>query len=575
MVNIKELIEDIIVKNYKDPDYELRTALSEEILLHSTGEIHLIHELLSTRFPSEPWHIMEYRLQNIARITKTYFNKIVTTLAKIERADDYVIKFKDTNFQTFCEEQVTEYKDLSNWFFRVGLKKMLEEPNGFVLVFPEFDSENEDLLTGISLQCFDAKQIVYLSEDRDLIVVQVNKDSYLIFDNDSIVNIIVEDRFAKKLKYKAVTILEHNLGRLPVVFFGGLVYKTGHNPIHESFISGVVPFWNQAMIEFNDKQAGIKQHLFPEKWRYISGTCPDCNGNGKKFFDGVGGKLLSEACHKCGGTGDPPTGQFSEILIQPGQLLDKDIPKPPVGYVQKDFSAIEYLDKDIKNNLYAGLAAVNMEFLMERPIDQSGVSKEMDRQELNSFIFQIASHVTQNILTPIYRLIAEWYYWGTNTNIEAAIPGIKTPVHYDYLTTDNYESTVTRIRQAGVSPYIVQALERRYIEKQFENFTDDQNYLLTINKLDPLPAYTFEQKEKLFKSGAVTRRDFICSVNIEPIMKQIMWDRVKFYNFDYNKQVEILYQYTDKLIQIIDNENEQQNQPEPVSESTESGNLID
>jgi len=554
MANEKELLEEVILRGYRDEMYKVRKQLSDEVVLHSTGDIQLIYQLLSTRFPSEPEHIMEYRLCNISRVTKTYFNKVVATLAKIERADDFVVTFKDSGFQKFCEEKIAGYHDLVNWFFRIGLKTMLEEPNGFVLVFPDFE---DDILKGIRLQVFKAKQVLYVSEASDFIITEVAKDTYMVFDNNDILSVKVQERGGKKPKYTIESVLQHDLGMIPIVTLGGLVYATGETITYESFVSGVVPFWNQAMIEFSDKQAGIKQHLFPERWRYQSGVCPDCNGSGKVFFDGVDGRKASQRCGTCDGTGDPPTGIFAEIIIKAGSALDKDVPKPPVGYVQKDFSAIEYLDKDFKQNIYAGLAALNMEFLMERPIDQSGVAKEMDRQELNSFIYQIASHVTQNILTPIYRIIAKWYYYSVPENPDNQIPAIKTPVHYDFLSTDNNEDRLAKAKQGNVAPYIVKALEKKYIEKQFENFIEDQNYLLLVNTLDPLPGYSPEQKQKLLNDNLITREDLICSVNIETLLAQITYDRIKFHNFEYNKQKEILREYTQKLIVKIDKDKEQ------------------
>jgi hypothetical protein len=564
MENIQELLEAIIFKNYKSPDYYLRLQLSNQIQMHSNGPIELIANLLRTKFPTEPEMILEYRLCNIARVTKTYFNKIVATLAKIERADDFVLKFNDKQFQMFCEEKIKNAGSVINWFFKIGIKTMLEEPNGYILVLPEYTEDMQEL-NNINFRVIRAEQIVYYEQD-ELIVVLESAGVYTLIDRNSIKEVTIEDNTGKrsKSKYTVTTLLEHNLGVMPVVQFGGLVYSAQEPIVYESFVSGVVPFWDQALIEYSDKQAGIKQHLFPEKWRYVSGTCPDCHGNGYHNIDGLG-KTARATCATCSGSGNSaPTGMFSEVIIQSGSAFDADIPKPPIGYVNKDFSAIEYLDTDFKQNIYAGLAAINMEFLMERPLNQSGVSKEMDRQELNSFIFQVASHITHNILTPMFRLIASWYYYGMPNDPEASIPYIKTPVHYDYISTDSYESALTKAKQGKFSNYLTQAIERKYIEKQFENFFEEQTYLLLINKLDPLPAYTIDEKRALYKSKTISREDYVCSINIEQLIKDILYDRVKFYNFDYGKQKEILSEYTQKLIIEIDKESEDE-EPNRIS----------
>ena len=529
-------------------DYDLRTSIYRALLLHSEHNRELFSELISTRFPSEPEYVHRYRLDNFSLITKTYLNKIITTLSKIPRSDDFVVTYKKADLKNFCESNIGYYRSLVRWFFNVGLKYLLVDPNCLYIILPKDIFKKEDTTINypeINIITSD-RLLIY---EENYILFKLTNSEFIYLDKTQILKIIKE-----KDNYIVETILEYEFNELPFVTSGGILFSSDKTHLFDSFISGCLPFWNQALIEYSDKTAAIKQHLYPEKWRYVVGNCNNCQGTGHIIFN-----QKTETCAICKGTGDPPTGVMSEILIKQSaknSIIENTIPVPPAGYIQKDTVILDYIDKDIKNNIYSGLAALNMEFLMETPNIESGVAKEMDRQELNAFIYQIASHVSINILKPLYRIIGKWFFYGTEYNSEWINTDVSIPIHYDITSESDIENKIAKARSSNVSSYIIKKLEQKYIEKKFENFNEDKSYLLLINELDTLPAKSSDEKIKIYREGMIDKTSVVASLNIEYIIS-ILNQNVGFKSKSYSDKLALVFEEANKIIKKIEEEDEE------------------
>lgn len=533
----RELLEKICVNNdlgiYND-EYVLRKKIYEALLLHSEYNKDLFSKLITTRFPSEPDYVHRYRLDNFSLITQTYLNKIITTLSKIPRSEDFVITYGKAEIKKFCENEIGYYRSLVRWFYNVGLKYLLIDPNCVFLILPKADNLNYPYIKIIA-----SDQI--LIKESEYLLYRKNKDLLIYIDKKQALNIYI-----KKKEFVIESILEYEIDTLPFVTSGGILYNYQYDNLFDSFIAGCLPFWNQALIEYSDKTAAIKQHLYPEKWRYVVGNCNSCQGTGQIIFN-----KQTEMCAACKGSGDPPTGTFSEILIKQSSknsIIENQIPVPPAGYIQKDTTILDYLDKDIRNNIYSGLAALNMEFLMETPSVESGVAKEMDRQELNAFIYQIASHVSINILKPCYKLFGKWIFYDMNYKEDWINTEVSIPIHYDITNENDIENRISKAKQSNISGYIIKKLEEKYIQKKFENFNEDKEYLLLINELDPLPAKSTDEKISIYNAGMTDKISVVASLNIEYIINNL-YILPGFKTKSYTIQMEMVFDEAEKIIE--------------------------
>jgi hypothetical protein len=272
-----------------------------------------------------------------------------------------------------------------------------------------------------------------------------------------------------------------------------------------------------------------------------------------------GGEISTSRCSTCNGAGEPK-GMFSEIVYEPPHTQQGEPLKPPfAGYITKDISTIEFLDKDIEQNLFRALAALNMEFLMDMPLNQSGFAKEMDRQELNAFLYTITSHIVNNNLYPIINIIGNMLY--NEVQSYNAYVTIAVPVCYDVTGANNYDEKLGIAKANGASKYIINGLEKRLIENKFNSFPDDKNVLLLINKLDPFPHFETDEKLSMLEKGTATLQDVTLSNNIYSIVNQLYWGTKGegFMNFTLEKQLSLCYEKVNK----INNVTEIPEQPDP------------
>lgn len=543
-------------ENY-DTLYKERCRLSDEVIIHSEARMDLVTKAITTKFPNEPEYITTYKLQTFQAITKTYFNKVLTTIQRIQKSDDFIVTYQDGKVKSYCNKPICGYNDIISWYFGFMLKYLLQEPNGYVVVMPEYNIHDRTISLDPIPKLIPARNVLYESEHYIIYKDCETEDVFWYITYNSIYRIVDLKDKSNKAEYEITPIIEdHSLGN---VFFkiGGIPYNETRK-LYESFISGALPFWNIALLQNSEKIAGTKQHMHPTPWRYAISKCPECSGKGSiKHYDTLRNELKHYDCPNC--NSGAAKGMFSEIVYTPPKsALDGDIMKPPfAGYIEKDFSSIEFINQDIKDNLYSALAALNMEFLMESPMNQSGVAKEMDRQELNSFLYQITSHIVNNNLYPLIHIMGKWLYINDPIlyqNTTDTFVSISIPVEYDVTGSTNYEAKITQAKQSGASKYVINGYEKKLIESRFQSNTDDKNVMLLINKLDPYPQFTTDEKQSMLTNKTVTKESVVLSNNIYQIVYGLYWNTKGegFMNFTLDKQLSLCYKEVKKIIKKSD-----------------------
>jgi hypothetical protein len=199
----------------------------------------------------------------------------------------------------------------------------------------------------------------------------------------------------------------HGLGYLPCDKVGGL-FKSRLNGeiIYESRIDVMTPSLDEAAREYSDLQAEVVQHIHSEKYVYATEECPVCHGSGiGRSADGTPCE-----CGTCKGIGRlAGTSPYGVHVVSLQRKMENyQIPDIPVGYVPKDTEIVKVQDARIKDHLYSAMA-VNMEFLAEVPMSESGVAKEVDQDELNNFVYSIAEDIVR-VMDNIYRWICDMRY---------------------------------------------------------------------------------------------------------------------------------------------------------------------
>lgn len=225
---------------------------------------------------------------------------------------------------------------------------------------------------------------------------------------------------------------------------------------------------------------------------------------------------------------------------------ENSIPNPPMGYIDKDVSIVETQDKRFDKHIWRGLAAINMEFLFEKPLNESGISKAYDADETNNFVHSCAEDIIA-IMDKVAYFINEMRYHLVVPNKYdrmLMLPKIQVPERFDIFSSQVIELELTNAKEKKINPVIVNAMEIEYASKKFATNEDVAARLGLTLSLDPLPNISEEDKMMRLQNGGITKQIYILSCNIhEFIARAIEEYGDKFYSMASKDQKDILKKY--------------------------------
>lgn len=566
-----EVIKTMVIGgNYKNKD--LCIALAERLKLHAYGI--MPESLIIDRRPNESDAIKNYRRKIYVPITKRPISKVISSLEKIRRSQDWSVQYETTakcssikeeeTLEQYCEYNYPHFTSITNWAFSVLLRKYILDANGIIAIIPEeMPSKNTEYCKPVA-KFFDSEQIVDYVEGEYVVLKSYDKTTYnthkgrRVNTDGAIYYIITKTQF---IKYEQISskdieptdVYEHNIGALPAFRAGGVFYARRNNDnIFESRIAGMVPSLDEAAREYSDLQAEILQHIHSDKYMYANVDCPVCNGTGRIYLKDENGEDTGEqtVCSHCKGRGSVThVSPYGEYIISPAKFGENGIPAPPIGYVQKSTEIAKFEDEHVRQHIYDALAAVNMEFLAETPLAQSGVAKAFDRDELNNFVNAIAEDIV-HILDRVYYFINEYRYSIIIPQHEKRVkllPTINVPTKYDILNTSTLMAELKAARDAQVNPMILRELEVDYAKKQFNTSPDIARTVEITFDLDPLFGMTEENKMTVLQNNGITETDYIISCNIQTFVRRAIREDKGFFAMEYTKQMEILKKYAEEV----------------------------
>lgn len=566
------------LKDYFDDDvnnrhchYKDSVEQAEDMSVHADGTYPC--KLLDKRRPNEPEEVMEYRKEIFEPKTEPYFSKILSSLSKIRRSSDWSVRYEGEfpkiaegeTLQDYCESYFPKFTSITNWIYAVWLKNYLVDPNAVMFIYPELVTKENEYLKPFPY-IFDSCDVIdYVDND---FAVLVNPEGCVWhtskgeFEGKSFFVITTEriwryDQTDGRGNYAVALDYVHGLGTLPVYKIGALIKKTqGNRYLYKSRISGIIPEFNEAIREYSDLQAGVVCHMFAERWEYSQHECTTCNGTGKRrnpaWYSGCGESIPcdvecdNKGCYR----GYVVAGPYSKIMVRPTNPIEGQgaIPNPPAGFIEKDVEIIKLQDTRIDAHIHNALAAINFEFLMITPLNQSGTAKEVDKDELNNTVHSIAEDMVRNM---------DWIYWITATyryklqydeeNINTMLPSISVPEKYDILSSTHLEAQLTAAKTNKSNAVIVNALETEYANKAFNNDPAVRDRVELVLNLDPLANISEDDKMSRLSNKGITQISYIISSNIHEFVQRALDEDNDFADKPLADQKAKMVEYAKKL----------------------------
>lgn len=570
MIKIDEaFIDTYINKATDDKLSKLKKKASKDICIHAEGKPD--DELLRKYQPSEPDWAVEYKKDNYRAVTQALYDKILSVIAKIERAPDFIIRFDKPSakiksgetLEEYTSKDYPKYKSLKNWAFNSYMNEFLLHPNGVLVGEPLEEGEKQQVAKPV-MCTYKEEQIIKFTDDF-LLIKLYEESPYL--SNGKVYKVIddtfIYEMYEKTESYEIQEIYKHGLGYIPAIYNGGIECEHEGKKYFESMIRGVVPSWHQAIVENQDKNVSVKMHAYPESAVYASDTCQECNGS--KFVTETrkrnGTDYQSQStCKTCKGSGVAPSSPFGISIQRPMRANELAAPIwAPKKYIEKDLKPLDFLKKDVADLLVDGLKAVNMDFLAELPKEESGKSKAYDWEQTNLFLYNLASYFIQRNIIFSYEVIND-YRNGVllgkvvegeenemkiydTEELNDQLPIISVPEDYDIIDADSLEEEIARAKEAGIEPNIIAEMEKKYIAKRFAGDPNTINFLTDVINLDPLRNLTEDEKLARLARNGVNQDQYIMSCQIEDFVYMASQQYKDFYTKEYLDKKTIIEGY--------------------------------
>lgn len=563
-----EITADVIRKsiNSKHSNYKETCDLTEKLRTHADGKVPTT--LINERRPSESEEIKNYRSKIYVPITRNPISKVINSLEKIRRSQDWNIQYNPDNVQSviaedetleqYCEYNYPVHTNITNWAFSELLKQYLLDANGFIAIIPDAVPAPNEYVKPEAV-FFSSKQVIDYVENEYIVLKSIDTSTYSTPQGkftykDGDVYYVITSKMVLRYEQTSTSgdlslVLEypHNMGVLPAFKAGGVFLKRKNNDtIYESRIASMLPSLDEAAREYSDLQAEIIQHIHSEKYAYTNTECNECKGSGS-IRNNSGEEYR---CKVCGGHGSVlNVSPYGIHLIDTAKVGEQQPPSPPIGYVQKTADIARLQDERVRQHIYDALASLNMEFLAETPLNQSGMAKEVDKDELNNFVNAVAEDIVR-ILDNVYYFINEYRYSVIVPDRKKRIgmlPDINVPTKYDILSINHILDDITSAANAKVNPVIRRALEIEFAKKKFNTDPNVSYEAQAVLELDPLYGLSEDEKMTRKSNGAITDIDYIISCNIVQFVRRAIESENGFYKLQNEKKRELMRKYAEEI----------------------------
>jgi hypothetical protein len=537
-------LEPYLMQGLRHEDYEDAVEMYEELETHADGEYP--GELIDQRRPAESDEIKHYRKKIFVPITKPVFTKVYNSLMKIRKSQDWMISFPNELPAVIAEDESPEkylmYKmprngSITNWMFGVCFKQYLIDANAAVLTLPTNWEKQDNQYYEPYPMIFNSEDVLDYKEGLYYLLKEHDEDKYWVIQPD-----IIQIFEVKDYAVREVFQMPNTLGYIPVRHLYGMIIENYKDrALYESRISGIVPKMNEALREYSDLQAEIVQHIHSTMWSMQPQQCGRCKGLGEIPKE----NSAPIKCPSCSGKGLLPLNPFEHLVLPAPRPGEPAIPTPPIGYVQKQTDIAKLQEERIRQHIYDALSAINMEFLADTPLSQSGVAKQVDREELYSFVHSIAEDVVRIMDEIIYDICA-WRYSGVTSDIRALLPYIPVPERFDMLSGKVLVDELTSMVNAKVDPAIINAAQIELAGKKF-NDSDVKDLVVLKLKLDPFAGVPEENISLQRTFNAVRQNDLVIHSNINQFVTRAIDEYDEFANMSYNDQMKVMNEYAEDL----------------------------
>lgn len=543
----------------KHEHYKKAVELADEMSWHVYGT--KPEELLKRVRPREDPEITRYRLDSYEPITQSICKKAIAITHKVFNSKLYSIRFKEDaksqELKQYSLEDYPRFNSVVSYLANFAQKKMFADPNGVFLVQPyDYVIRGSERVQPI-VTVYSSKNIFMVEKDYVLLFDKKEKDKewYFTYVTKDIIQKFSLTVNGQQTEIEDYGSYKHQFGEIPIWSLGG-EYSDKEFGILESFFSAAVPFWNEAINDHSDVTGAYRMHMWPQKWEvadeceYVEAQKYPCQG-GYIFNQDKGTKYQ---CPSCKGAGRKSLkSPYETYWVNRDNFKAADGTANvdvPFGYVSVPVEATKMLEEKAQRNLEMGLNALAMDVVNTIGENQSGISKEIDRTELNDFLQKIADQVFEIHLTNIYYYFAKYMFGvgSTPEKVREIEPEISKPTQFDIYSTNELTKQFSEAKTAKLNPSY---LTTKQAEIQNREFQTNPELLQRLNLelyLDPISEVTRDEVGLMIQNGTITKETAIIHDNIKMFIQRAFEEDKNFGDKKPEEQKKVLDKYAKEVI---------------------------
>lgn len=547
--------------------------LKDEYYEEAKSEDEAFSEVFDSSYPS----YMEVQRPNEAdkqvKYRKDFFeatgNPISGFLGLIEKQIDKV--FSSDDFRVIFKEKskLPDVTQTAEWYFTKGyyngrdlLKsfsesiktKTLLEPNSVLAIIP---SDGKDYPEPYYL-IVDADEVLYYKAN-EFCLLKSELKSDILADDGSVLSDAGDIHYFFDTEYFVVTKhigynqdgtakysvvkKKHGCSFLPCKKIGRKVKEQtedGHE-LRTSDLSDSLVFLRLAQMNSNDLAVEHNFHVATRS--YVIGTidCSDCGGRGM-VKNPQGGKAIK--CSSCGGAGKKAaySGSGADEMIIPMDVnsLGKSDKTPTIGggFIARPETGAKIFAEAYERNVKLALRPFGLENAIITPYNQSGNSKDKDMQEGYAFMMSMSYHMEELLQFLIDSIIEQRYQTLSKELRELERPSLTVPKKFNLSSADSLYNKLKEASQNGMPDTMKLKYVKQLVEKESGLNSDEYLLVKAKEKLDPLPAYTFQQK--VLARNTLSDLKYVLTINIDAILNECNEENDGFLMMDYKAQRDIV-----------------------------------
>lgn len=516
---IEKLVK--IIQESKMPEWWTKYAdqLAYNLQVHTKG---LMFDKITGLYPNEHPDSQRHCINSYESITKGSIWKAINNIIRVFNNSSYTIQISDKT-----REIIETYQDSEGSLFSQFLEDWIKyavatDPNGICVVYPL--DYTDDLYRYV---CY--KDIVKVSDDIlvfksevesetkiEMIDEQYAKEIFFDYQNlDGAPNVrhTTVKTFNRRLEKKYLNTVYHvftkthfirfykekaddsefqyeyfphpaELETLPYFENGGVEIE---NNLYESFVQPFVPFGNKALIADRNLRAIDLMFSYP-RMSEVQQACDKCHSTG--YLDNA----CTQVCTTCKGSKYVSIQSPYKVYIKsPNENFDPNneiLKTPSVEFYTPDVSIINYAKEQPDFYLAKAEAAVFVQQKTETGNVEAYKSKEIDREELYSWLANISKVLFNNL-----RMFLQ--YLENYTTPKPIAVSVEAPYSFAILTeSEAFEAMDTILSSSA--PVLLKALQiDNFVTKFVSESSPVKRALHILKKFDLLLYYSDDRVDAL------------------------------------------------------------------------------